>query len=710
MAAGEPGGDTRFRTDLQGLRAIAVVLIVLYHAGVTWLPGGYIGVDVFFVLSGYLITGLLVRELGSSGRVSVSSFYARRARRILPASFLVLVVTLVASAFILSPVEFAPTTRDIAAAAVYVPNIRFALEQTDYWHPSAVSPVLHFWSLGVEEQFYLVWPTFLLIAWRLSARSVRGLGFWVCAATVVSLILGILLTPRTPTAAFYLLPTRAWELGLGAMLVFADGRLRTMPASLSAMAGCAGLLMIGATAVLFDSTTPFPGVAALVPVVGTALVVAAGSSVHRSWPQPLLAVGPMQYFGRISYSLYLWHWPLIVLGAVFAAAVTPAIRVPIEVGLAVVLAALTYRFVEDPLRTGRFIGVVPRRNLSIAVVGSLCLVVVSVATGVAAVQRFRPEPVAVAAPGADPLAGLVPLASIGTDGVLPTPDRPLPTPDGPLPSASPSLAPPRVLPATADEPLPGDLIPSLLKPFSGGPAKPPDPDCGLSDPDTVSPPCVSGDASSATTVVLFGDSHAHQWYPALYRIAVQRSWRLVTLVKASCGYADAPLTAVTRNCEPWRASSFARIAAERPALVILAGNHLLEPAGADGDPAKAQDLTLDGVSRTVDRLRSTGARVAILGDTPHLAFEPVDCLSRHPEHTIKCAVDRSLLFDEPWLAGEEARAVASGATFVDTASWLCPSEPCPLVIGRYLVYRDTNHIALPLAWALSSRLDAALAR
>jgi hypothetical protein len=267
-----------------------------------------------------------------------------------------------------------------------------------------------------------------------------------------------------------------------------------------------------------------------------------------------------------------------------------------------------------------------------------------------------------------------------------------------------------VLPATVDRPLPGDLIPSLLTPLAAGPAKPPDPDCGLNDPDTKSPSCVSGDPRSATTVVLFGDSHAHQWYPGLYRIAVQRHWRLITLVKASCGYADTVLTAVTRNCEPWRANAFARIAAERPALVILAGNHLLEPAGADGDPAKARDLTLDGVSRTVARLRSTGALVEILGDTPQLAFEPVDCLSRHPEHTIKCAVERSVLFDEPWLAGEEARAVAGGATFVDTASWLCPSDPCPLVIGRYLVYRDTNHIALPFAWALSSRLDAALAR
>ena len=307
--------ETRFRPDLQGIRAIAVVLIVLFHAGVPGLSGGYIGVDVFFVLSGYLITGLLVRELGSTGGVGVASFYARRARRILPASFLVLAVTLIASGAILSPIDFASASKDVAASAIYVPNVRFALEQTDYWHPAAVSPVLHFWSLGVEEQFYLIWPAFLLVAWRLGARSTRGLGFWVTVVTLGSLLLGIVLTPLNPTASFYLLPTRAWELGLGAMLVFADGRFRTMPASISAVAGWTGLLMIGAAAVLFDAATPFPGVAALVPVVGTALLVAAGAAERRSWPGPLLASRPMQFFGRISYSLYLWHWPLIVLGA-----------------------------------------------------------------------------------------------------------------------------------------------------------------------------------------------------------------------------------------------------------------------------------------------------------------------------------------------------------------------------------------------------------
>ena len=252
---------------------------------------------------------------------------------------------------------------------------------------------------------------------------------------------------------------------------------------------------------------------------------------------------------------------------------------------------------------------------------------------------------------------------------------------------------------------------------AGSSAEPPEPpaddprhDDPRRDPDTVSPPCVSGVTGSGTTVVLFGDSHVAQWYPAIHRIALEREWRLITLVKASCGYQDTPLEASARRCDAWRENAFERIAAEQPALVILAGNHLLEPADGDGDAAHARELMLDGASRTIARLRSSGSRVAVLGDTPHLAVEPVDCLSRNPDHTIVCAVDRAVLFDEDWLAGERERTIAGGATFVDTTSWLCPSEPCPMVIGRYLVYRDTNHLAMPFAWALASRLDAALER
>ncbi|HEY2888629.1 MAG TPA: acyltransferase family protein, partial [Candidatus Limnocylindrales bacterium] len=485
--------------------------------------------------------------------------------------------------------------------------------------------------------------------------------------------------------------------GLGALLVLGGGWLRNLPSWLAATAGWAGLLMIGAAAVVFDATTPFPGVAALVPVVGTAFVIAAGTRGPASWPQPqpLLVAGLMQFFGRISYSLYLWHWPVLILGAVVAGAIDPAISVPIEVALAVVLAAATYRWVEDPLRHGRFIGALPRRNVSLATVVSLSLVVVAVGTGRLVTQRFVPDASSSAVAAGDVLASALPRAPVPLAS-------PIPSAAGALASPIPSVA------VTVDEALPNDLLPSLLQPLSRGPAAAPPAHCGLNDPDTVSPACVAGDPASRTTVVLFGDSHAMQWFPAVDRIALQQHWRLITLVKASCPYEDVTMRSGARvftECDTWRENAFARIAAEHPALVIVAGNHHLTPAAA-GD---AQALMLDGVSETVDRLDATGARVAVLGDTPDVPFDPIDCLSRNPDHTIRCAVARTTLFDDAWLAGERARAEDAGAVFVDTASWLCPTQPCPLVLGRYLVYRDTNHLALPLSWALTPRLDAALA-
>ena len=679
MTAGSGSG---YRPDIDGLRAIAVVLIVLYHIGFAGLPGGYVGVDVFFVISGFLITGLLVRELDQTGTLSLREFYARRARRILPASFLVLLVTLAGCVVFFSPVGFWHAAPDIAASAAYVPNFLFARQVVDYFHPARISPVIHYWSLGVEEQFYVFYPAFLLVAHRIAARRGPRTVAYVALATVVSLGLSVGFTAAHPTASFYLLPTRAWELGAGAMLAFAGRRFAGMSPIVANGAGLLGLGLIVASAILFQASTEFPGIAALVPVAGAALIIGSGGTRTTTLPAAVLAWSPFRFIGRISYSMYLWHWPLIVFGAIALKGVIPdAAQGAVAVGLTLVLATATYRWVEDPMRHGRFVGRMPSRNLATALVASIVVVVLALGGADLAVARFKPVSRVVPVTTGDPLAGLVPATG--------------PTLDGPLPP---------------------NLTPSLLN-LHGGPtlhnAVPRE--CSLLAGQTVNGTCRYGDPASTTEVVLFGDSHIDQWWPALEQLMVERGWKVEILIKTSCPYADVQTMengGLRLECDTWRAKALARIVAEHPAMVILSANHRHQ-AAVDGiglDGAAAIAAMQAGASRTIATLQASGARVVVLGDTSQVPWDPADCLSSNADHVLRCAVPREPALDPAWLTAEQAAAETLGATFVDTAAWVCPSDPCPAIIGPYVVYADTNHLTRPFVDALTSRLDAAIPR
>jgi peptidoglycan/LPS O-acetylase OafA/YrhL len=681
-AGSEVRGALGYRPDIDGLRAIAVGLIVLYHIGFAGLPGGYVGVDVFFVISGVLITGLLIRELDQTGTLSLREFYARRARRILPASFLVLLVTLVLCFVLFSPVGFWHAAPDIAAAAGYIPNLLFARQVVDYFHPARISPVIHYWSLGVEEQFYVIYPAFLLMAHRIAARRGPRTAAYVVLATAVSLGLSVVLTPGHPTAAFYLLPTRAWELGAGAMLAFAGRRFGGARPVLANGAGLLGLALIAGSALLFQSTVEFPGVAALVPVAGAVLVIASGGASRVPWSATLLSLAPMRYIGRISYSMYLWHWPLIVFGAIALNGVIPDdAQGAVAVGLTLVLAASTYRWIEDPMRHGRFVGRRPSRNLLTALAASIVIAVLALGGAHLAVARFEPATRPVPSAATDPLAGLLPATG--------------PTQDGPLPrNLTPSL-------------LNLHAGPSLHNPIAAG--------CSLLAGETVNGPCTYGDPTSKTEVVLFGDSHLNQWWPALEAIMAERDWKVMILIKTSCPYADVTTMengGLRLECDTWRRLALARIVADRPAFVILSANHRHQAAvnGVGLDGAAGIAAMQAGVSRTIATLSSAGARVVVLGDTSQVPWDPADCLSSNANHILRCAVPRDAALDPSWLAAEQAATEALGATFVDTAAWICPSDPCPAVIGPFVVYADTNHLTRPFVAALTSRLQAAIPR
>jgi peptidoglycan/LPS O-acetylase OafA/YrhL len=710
-----------FRPDLEGLRAIAVSLVLLYHAAVPGFGGGYVGVDVFFVLSGFLISGLLLRELETTGTISLASFYARRLRRLLPAVALLILVTVVVSVLVLSPLRAADVAADGVAAALYASNLRFAVQATDYLQSElAPSPLLHLWSLGVEEQFYLFWPALFLIVTRAGSNRVRRIGVVVATVTVGSFALSLWLTNASAPWAFFSLPSRAWELGIGAILAVAASRLATLPRALASAAGWLGLAMIGAAGLLIDTNTPFPGTAALLPTLGTALAMLPGMGGYSGGPVKLLGWRPARFLGRISYSLYLWHWPLLVLPTAFVGQTLPLVG---RVGLmlaAIPIAYASQHWLEDPIRQGRLVGIVPRRNLALA--GALSVVVASASLGLGFVtaQRLAAATAGSATgPGtgdAGPLPELGGLAATPTAPTAessPDPGGPSPDPGGPSPAASPAASPTASFPPPPGGPVPADLIPSLgnaradlPRIYGNG--------CHLPELATTIPECAFGDVASSTTVVLFGDSHAAQWFPALERLSIERHWRLVSLTRSACTPAsitvwDASLKRAYVECDDWRGRVLERIVAEQPDLVIVAGSHPIRSAASGGPAAADGGVALAaGLRETLDRLVPLAAEVALIGDTPKFDLDPPDCLSAHLDQTLACSEPRATMVDSTWQETEARIATASGAAFVDPTNWACPTDPCPAVVGRYLVYRDQHHLATPYVTALRDRLAAVL--
>jgi peptidoglycan/LPS O-acetylase OafA/YrhL len=710
-----------FRPDLEGLRAVAVVLVLLYHASVPGFSGGYVGVDVFFVLSGFLITGLLLREVRRTGTISLPNFYARRARRLLPASALVLLVTIVATAFMMPPLRVPEVAGDAASAALYVSNMRFAFQATDYLQAElAPSPVLHFWSLSVEEQFYVFWPAIVLLLARRGGDVGRRIGIAAGAIAVVSFGLSLWLTGANQPWAFFSLPTRAWELGLGAFLAIGAAHLARIPVRPAAVMAWMGLAMVALSGIVLSTSTPFPGVAALLPTIGSALMIAGGFRQSALAPGRWLSTAVPSFLGRISYSLYLWHWPLLVLPAVALGTALPWWARGALVLLAVVLAAATQRWVEDPLRRGIRIGTLPRRNLAMA--GALTLVVATVSLGIGARSANALQGTVASDPSGDEndldkiLTGLASPAPPAASPTAGTGSTPAP---GASPAASPGPGPSggtAVLPATPAGPVPEGLRPSLADARTDKPP-PYDDGCHVTQEDTLSGPCTYGDPTSSTTVVLFGDSHALAWFPAVERLATERGWRLLNLTKSACSSVDMTLWNSILNrayteCDQWRENSFRRIEKEHPALVLIANSRTFSAVGPDGTTIlEGADRTAawrQGTASTLERLVPAAGQVVEIGDTPRSDFDVPVCLSGHLDNALDCATpyDRSVSLG--WRAEERAAAARGGVGFVDPTPWVCPSGPCPAVIGNFMVLRDEHHLATPFSAALYRRLGDAI--
>ncbi|PRB64783.1 acyltransferase family protein [Microbacterium sp. MYb45] len=664
-----------FRTDVQGLRAVAVGLVLLYHAGVPFLTGGYVGVDVFFVISGFLISSHLMESLERDGRIRFADFYARRIRRILPASLVVAVLTAIAAIIFYPPLALEGVLRDALATILYVPNIWFAIQDTDYLADHAASPYQHYWSLGVEEQFYLVWPLILLLLVFLVRRRRALIVGGIAVLAVASLLSGVLLTPIDQPSAFFLLPTRAWELLAGGLVgaVLLRGALR-LPGWIEAVGGWVGLAMIVGAALLYDDSTVFPGTAALLPVLGTALVILFGARGRAMGPTGVLSLGPMQFVGLISYSLYLVHWPLLIVTQAAVGDQNPlslAVKLFVGIVIALPLAWLLFRFIESPLRRPR---VLVGRPARVTLWGTLALTLVLVAGTLGAVQWAATR-------------------DVGTgDAVAVAPDFPVSPPNG-TPFVPRNITP--ELEAVADD------IPPMHRDGCHYDAKRED----VQD-------CHYADLDGTRTIAVFGDSHSAQWFPAVEEFADDEGGiRIDTYTKSSCPAAD--VTVLDKgvpytSCDRWRDAVLEALVADPPDLVVISNYANLALAGVADQESRSRAWR-DGVERTVGRLRDAGSEVLVIADTPRFAVSPAICASSNVLDVTPCAGERAEVLDADFAAQEHAAAEAAGAVYVDLNDYICTQDSCPVIIDNMLVYFDVNHLTATVVSYLEPALEPTFA-
>lgn len=604
--------------QIQGLRALASLLVTFFHAH--FLPGGFIGVDIFYVISGFLITGLILREIETTGALNLSDFYQRRIKRLLPTSVFVLLVTAVLGLILLPQITREALGRDFFAAATYSSNYLFAWWENDYQNLNATpSPFIHYWSLAVEEQFYLLWPIFILLLAKFGKRIImRG----IILATFSSFIYSVYLTHASPIWAFYSLPTRAWELGIGALLLFVPKpilRNRYLP--------WIGFFAVAFASFQFNETTAFPGSAALLPVLGTGILI---GSIN-SWPHifnDLSNNKMMQWLGSISYPLYLWHWPALVLPS-------SALGRPLRIGerivcivFTIILAHLTSKIIETPLR---------HRNFSTKkVYGGLAVTtILSLFVGIG-------------------------ITTISSSAIT-------------IRGGSYTF----------------DLKEVVAKPLVYGD------DCHVNYGENTSGLCTYGDLNSRKTIVLYGDSHAAQWFPVLAQLAKDRGLKLVSLTKSACPSVDVQRSNQgafnNRDCNQWRINSIKRINQIKPVAVIVSSFQYFTPPKSVKNREKWWS---DGQIKLLQSLRSSSRNLIYLADTPRPLRDVPNCLASRSsascDSTIKTPVQ-----------------ITVGFKIIDPNPWLCTSI-CPAIKDGYVVYRDSSHISIAAALATIPRLEAAL--
>ncbi len=611
--------------------------------------------------------------------------------------------------------------QDAAASALSIANIRFAMT-TDYFNPVSYSPFLHFWSLGVEEQFYFIWPALLaVVAWKAPRL---GAAVALSLVVVVSFAASVMVTDSSPATAFYLLPTRAWQLAAGGLLAVGAGSLDRLPATmrsvlgqLLAFAGWAGLAALITAAVVISSVdTPYPGVAALVPTVAGVLLIASGP--HPTGPGILLRLPPIRFLGKISYSLYLWHWPILILGGLWLTTpldpwLTPGQAVVLAL-LSILVATASWFFVEEPFRRG--VIPLPRPSRTVTAGVAVMLAVALVGTGF----DFGAQSALASLDGPSSPSPEVALASPTT--------QPTPSPSSTqlitlAPDATPSPVP-EMTPALTMPPDPGAptsyAVTSSIQPSLGKAAtdyeQPWKDNClgwqGTTTPITSSK-CVYGNPSGTYTVALIGDSHASALFPGVNAVAKAHGWKLTPYLKIDCSFLDlsdlvyyGPPTIPYPQCMTWNSAVISKIQKNPPDLAIISMSRWIFTANTAEENVTTETNAL---IRMIQKIPSS-TKVVIIQDPPLPTAEKVpECLSTYQSDYRKCDYTRTRGFGSAMGSREKAAANSTGAGLIDLTAAICPGTGnCPVVENNMIMWRDEHHLTATYAASLGPVIDAQL--
>ncbi len=642
------------RKDIDALRAVAVVLVVLFHMSFPGFESGFVGVDIFFVLSGFLITGILARELDETGSIDLLRFWSRRIRRLLPAGSVVIAAVLGFSWAFSSPLSWNQTSDTARSAVLYYSNYYFAGEESDYFGSDTEgNPLLHFWSLSVEEQYYLVWPlVFAAVGfWATRSKSTKSRTVLLSAITLViaiSFVHSYLLSAEGSAGAYYLTTSRAWEFAVGALVaVLVRKRPNVLASSVRSISAIAGLGLLAVSLIALDFA-PFPAPAGLLPVAGTILFLWA-EVPETTLLGRLMALSPVQYLGRLSYSWYLWHWPFLVLGQQYLQSTTPITRIAL-VGLSLVAAVATHHLVENPLRYSSQLKTKTR---------SYAFGLLTIVFG---------------------FAGAFALTS----------------------AAEAKLAEPELA-----------ALQDLRQPWYDEATR--DFACASSDVELLQQNCTFGTVDSSTNVLLLGDSNAEHWLPTLTTLGEQNNFSVTLRVRGGC---PAPAVVATGTIDPATCSNLQSetstlISELDPDLIVISntGNYATEMLGNDGAFLSDEGRRLLWMEKTAELLDEIDQYPILwIKPIPTFSYDPVDCLSSKSESECTNPIGpatNSASRQGSWT--EEAinlRGTPDSIVTFDPLTTLCNETDCPLVIDGVYVYRDNTHLSAPMADYFAPQIDA----